>query len=462
MSLINMFDNSAHPNENMPVSRRRYIRERTARHVAEGLLEAKSRELYEVNQRLQFQALALEQAVRASTSEALEAASARFDAEQASEAKSSFLASMSHEIRTPLHGVMGMVSALQNTQLNAEQLEMVGVITESGRILNTVINDILDFSKVEANKLELAPEKFYLPKMFQELERQFAHNEINADVPVTFTLAPSTQTWVLGDEMRLRQVVGNLLTNAKKFTERGSVRLLANLEHTNGALRLIVGVQDTGIGLADDVKQRLFEPFSQANARVAHKFGGSGLGLMISRKICRLMDGDLTLESDVGKGTLAVFDVAIQGAAAPRLEAKPDDSAEAEAVLASRCWKVLIVDDSVTNRKVAVQFLKKFSLDIAVANNGVEAVSEWRKQRSDIILMDINMPIMGGVEAALEIRRGCSELSCAHVPIIALTANVMSHQVKDYLEAGLDAHLAKPIGRKQLLRVIAEHLQPRI
>ncbi len=445
--------------EDAPVSRRRYVRERTARHVAEGLLEAKSRELYEVNQRLQAQAEALEQAVRARTAEALEAASARFEAEQASEAKSNFLASMSHEIRTPLHGVMGMVSALQDTQLSAEQREMVGVITESGRVLDTVINDILDLSKVEANKLELAPEQFFLPSMFFELERQYATPENTSVVPVTFTLDPSAQTWVSGDEMRLRQVVGNLLSNAKKFTSRGSVSLVAKLGRVNGQLRLNVRVKDTGIGLTDEVKCSLFEPFAQANARIAHQFGGSGLGLMISRRICRMMGGDLWLESEAGVGTEAILDVVLTAAKPPKAEPVQDDIAGVEAVLGSRRWKVLIVDDSVANRKVAVQFLKKFQLDIVVANNGVEAIAAWKEQHSDIILMDINMPIMGGVEAAIEIRRDCRELVAGHVPIIAVTANVMSHQVKNYLEAGLDAHLAKPITRKKLLTVIANHLQ---
>lgn len=445
-----------------PVSRRRYLRERTARLVAEGLLEAKSRELYEANRRLQEQAEELEQAVLARTREAFEAAAARVDAEKASDAKSNFLASMSHEIRTPLHGVLGMASALEDTVMSADQREMLAVITESGRVLRTVIDDVLDLSKIEADKLELSPEVFYLPEMFKTLEHHYGQNRTDAPVSAHFEMTEAIDCWVRGDEMRLRQVIGNLLSNAKKFTEQGFVRLSADMQSTADGKFLNVEVADSGIGLSDEVKARLFKPFEQANAKIAHKFGGSGLGLVISRKICHLMGGTLRLDGAPGCGAVARFDVCLEAASPRKDQLDEADVAEAEKLLSARPWKIVVADDSTANRKVIMQFLKKFELELVEATNGAEAVEAWRKLAPDMVLMDINMPVMGGVAASLLIRQEGARLGHLHVPIIAVTANAMSHQVEDYLEAGLDAHLAKPVSRKKLITVMAHHLRAQL
>lgn len=442
-----------------PVARRRYERERSARLTAEQLLEAKSRELYEANLRLKEQAAALESAVRERTAEAEAAAKARTRAEAASDAKSSFLASMSHEIRTPLHGVLGMMSALDGTRLTREQRDLVEAMKESGCILRTVVNDILDISKIEAGQLELSQKAFYLPSLLKSLKHHHGLRAAAKGLTLIFDAEKSCERWILGDELRLRQVFGNVLSNAVKFTSQGSVFLKAHLvEEGSGVLRLDVQVEDTGIGISDYAKQRLFTPFSQADPKIAHMFGGSGLGLTITRRICEMMDGKISLESEPGCGTVAHFQARFNVADPPEARTNCADLACAEALLRAKDWTILVVDDSAVNRKVVTHFLKRYEVTVLEAEDGAQAVDLWRRAQPDFILMDINMPVMGGIAAALRIREEAAESDEARIPIVALTANVMSHQVNDYLEAGLDAHIAKPVGRAELVRVIGSFL----
>ncbi|WP_298680473.1 response regulator [uncultured Lentibacter sp.] len=442
-----------------PVARRRYERERSARRTAEQLLEAKSRELYETNLRLTEQREALERAVLERTAEAEEAAKARTRAETANEAKSNFLASMSHEIRTPLHGVLGMMSAMEGTPLSSEQRDLLQAMKESGTLLRTVVNDILDISKIEAGQLELSPAPFYLPNVLKSLKQHFGLSAAAKGLTLMFDAEKSCECWLTGDEFRLRQVFGNVLSNAIKFTAHGTVLLQAKVaKEGGGVLRLEVRVEDTGIGMSDYARARLFKPFAQADPKIAHLFGGSGLGLTICRRLCHMMEGAITLDGEEGRGTVAEFQVRFAMADPPSQRANCADLDSAEALLRRGQWCILVVDDSAVNRKVVAQYLKRYEVTVIEAEDGAKAVDLWRRRKPDLILMDINMPVMGGIAAALRIREEAVERSEARVPIVALTANAMSHQVNDYLEAGLDAHVAKPVGRSELVRVIGSFL----
>jgi len=446
-----------------PVTRNRYERERAARQSAERLLEAKSRELFEANQRLMQQAQALELAVTERTREAEEAAQARAQAEAANDAKSSFLASMSHEIRTPLHGVLGMMSALDSTAFTNEQRDLLEVMKEAGYVLRTVVNDILDLSKIEAGQLELSNAAFYLPNVLKSLKQHFGLSASAKGLTLLFDTDASCERWLFGDEFRLRQVFGNLLSNAVKFTAHGTILLKARVrQEAGGVYGLDVLVEDTGLGLSTFARDGLFKPFAQADPKIAHRFGGSGLGLTITRRICHLMGGAITLDGEEGKGTVAEFQVRLKSAEPPEARTHCADLASAEALLEARNWTILVVDDSAVNRKVVTQYLKRYKLTVLEAEDGVNAVDLWRRAKPDFILMDINMPVMGGIAAALRIREEAIERAEPRVPIVALTANAMSHQVNDYLDAGLDAHIAKPVGRAELVRVIGSFLSQRV
>ncbi|WP_438992393.1 response regulator [Lentibacter sp.] len=442
-----------------PVARSRYERERAARLSAETLLEAKSRELYEANQRLTEQAKNLELGIAERTREVEEAAYARVLAEAANDAKSSFLASMSHEIRTPLHGVLGMMSALESTRLSSEQRDLLEVMKEAGYVLRTVVNDILDLSKVEAGQLELSYAAFYLPNVLKSLKQHYGLSAASKGLTLMFDADQSCDCWLLGDEFRLRQVFANLLSNALKFTAHGTIFLEARVrQEAHGVYCLDVRVEDTGLGLSNFARDRLFKPFAQADPKVAHRFGGSGLGLTITRRICHLMGGAITLDGEEGKGTVAQFQVRLKGAEPPEARVQCADLVGAEALLRAQSWTILVVDDSAVNRKVVAQYLKRYKVTVLEAEDGAQAVELWRQVQPDFILMDINMPVMGGIAAALRIREEARERSEPRVPIVALTANAMSHQVNDYLNAGLDAHIAKPVGRAELVRVIGSFL----
>lgn len=448
------------PSPQLYVTRRRYEREKKARQLAEGLLEAKSRELYEMNQKLREQAKALEKAVYERTREAEIAADARTVAEASNAAKSRFLASMSHEIRTPLHGMLGMVIALDGTELDEEQRDFVDTLKDAGCQLRGVVNDILDLSKIEAGQFHLAPVRFYLPTLLSSLRQHYRLIAAAKGLTLAFDPKSCTEKWVYADELRLKQVLGNLLSNAIKFTEHGCVSLTVSMEENEGDEGLLrITVTDTGVGIGKEALAQIFTPFAQADAQVAHKFGGSGLGLAISREICEQMGGHLSLESEEGRGTVARANVRAMRVSPPQDMAVNTDQETAEALLRSRRWRILIVDDSAINRKVVAQFLKKYGVEIIEAKDGSDGVDLWRKTRPDFIFMDINMPVMGGIAAAMMIRHETEALRARRVPIVALTANAMSHQVHDYLEAGLDAHVAKPVSRTELVSIMGQFLQ---
>ncbi|PLS20579.1 hybrid sensor histidine kinase/response regulator [Amylibacter cionae] len=437
------------------VSRQRYEREKAARLEAESLLDVKSRALWEANQRLTRQANELEKMVAARTTELHNAMEA---AEASNRAKSVFLANMSHEIRTPLNGVLGMAESLTDTNLTAEQQEMTNTILESGGLLLSVLSDILDVSKIEAGELTIEKIPFDLVAHFNAAKQLYRMKAVKQNLLFDIKLAPSARGWIKSDPVRLRQIVGNLVSNALKFTSEGKVCVRVELEESKTGTFLTTRVIDTGIGIRQDRVKQLFQPFRQADASISRNFGGSGLGLVISRQICRLMDGDLTVRSTFGAGSEFTARIKVDPAVRS-IQPVPQHDDEAFKFLASRNWRILVAEDNRTNRLVLEKQLKNLDLDLVLVANGTEAVEITMARPFDLILMDINMPVLGGMEATEKIRQWEDKTARPRTPILALTANAMAYQIAEYLDGGMDGHLSKPLNKSVLIRTLSETLQ---
>ena len=363
---------------------------------------------------------------------------AKKDAEAANEAKSAFLATMSHEIRTPLNGVLGMTQAMAQDDLSPVQGERLGVIRQSGECLLAILNDILDLSKIEAGKLELEETDFDLEALLLGARSTFTALANKKGLSFDLTVAPEALGAWRGDPTRVRQILYNLISNALKFTEQGEVRVAAICK--DEALTLIV--TDTGIGIPDDCLKGLFDKFVQADASTTSRYGGTGLGLAITRQLAELMGGGIVVTSEEGRGT--VFTVPLN---LPRGEAVTT-AGEASGSLplsAEKGLKVLAAEDNAVNQLVLKTLLHQLGVDLTVVDDGIEAVEAWRREPWDLILMDVQMPRMDGPGAARAIRAGEASSGRARTPIIALTANVMTHQVAEYLGAGMDRCVAKPL-----------------
>jgi len=381
-------------------------------------------------------------ALRESARVAAKLAASRDEARAATQAKSAFLAMMSHELRTPLNGVLGMVHALATTSLDARQRAHLDVIETSGRSLLLILNDILDLSKIEAGRLEIETVAFGLTQLLENLVALWGPLAAEKGLTLTLDLDPNVPAWVAADPTRLRQVITNLLSNAVKFTDQGSISLRVR---DAGDGRFLFEVIDTGAGIPDIVQTRLFTDFSQADATTSRRFGGTGLGLSISRRLCRLMGGDLVVSSVQGTGS-TFRALVVLGVAEPNPVEVEAESMELP------CLRVLAVDDNAANRAVAEALLSAMGLSVTLASDGAEALEVLKHQAMDLILMDVNMPVMGGIEALRAIRRG--EAGDPHIPIIALTADAMIGDRERYLAEGFDDHLAKPIEPTALIQAL--------
>jgi signal transduction histidine kinase/ActR/RegA family two-component response regulator len=383
---------------------------------------------------------------------------AKQQAEAATVAKSNFLASMSHEIRTPLNGVLGMAQSLVADGLSPTQIEKVNVILDSGKTLTALLNDVLDLSKIEAGKIEIACVDGEIAVTFDRLRQLFLQRAVERGLNIDMQIAPGMPAKLHYDPVRVRQCVGNLLSNAIKFTERGVVRMAVSAEEAEaGKWKVIVAITDTGIGMNEQTRSKLFTTFTQADATITRRFGGSGLGLAITRQLARLMGGDVTVESEAGKGstfTLTFMAEAVTEEGHSPVEDQPTLPVVNETQLRSmRGIRILLVDDNAVNRQVVKLFTAQLSPVFVEATNGQEALDRLHDERFDIVLLDIHMPVMDGKEAIRRIRAS-SEL-WREIPVIALTADAMSGDRERYLALGMTDYVSKPLDQRELTAKLA-------
>jgi PAS domain S-box-containing protein len=367
---------------------------------------------------------------------------------QAADAMSGFLATMSHEIRTPLNGVLGLAQAMALDELNPAQRDRLKVIEVSGVTLLRLLDDLLDLSKMEAGKIQLESGVFDLGEIAEGAQALFAALTQDKDVALHLTLDASAQGHWLGDPNRVRQVLHNLVSNAVKFTDYGSV--VVDICHDGQAV--VLSVRDTGIGIAPESLAYVFDKFVQVDASMTRRYGGSGLGLTITRDLVELMGGNIQVASIEGVGTTFTVHLPLDRATSPGPEQVVEPPAH-EATTDPKL-RVLAAEDNPTNQLVLKTLLGSFGVEPVIVGNGREAVDAWLEEPWDIILMDIQMPLMDGIAATRLIRETERIEGRAHTPIIAVTANVMANQKAEYLAAGLDATVAKPVNLAALLQTM--------
>ena len=381
-------------------------------------------------------------------------------AEAASVAKSEFLANMSHEIRTPLNGVIGMAEVLARTALTPRQREMMSVIVSSGRTLNLLLSDILDLSKIEAGALELVEQPMNLREAVTAAAAVFEAVARDKDLGFQLSFTDDFHDEVVGDALRIRQIVANLTSNAVKFTSVGAVRVHAETTPTaGGGLALSVSVQDSGEGFDPAASDQLFERFQQADGSVTRQAGGTGLGLPIARRLARLMGGDIDCAAQPGQGATFTFQAVLGACVGPSdcaCKAKPQPAPVEPEI--ERRLRILLAEDHPTNQQV-VDLMLGDAADLTLAADGQAALTAFLGQPFDLVLMDTQMPVMDGLAATAAIRAHERDQGLARTPIISLTANAMPHQVQACLAAGADLHLAKPISIQGLFGAINAALE---
>ena len=380
----------------------------------------------------------------------------------ASAAKSQFLAQMSHELRTPLNAVIGFAQLLERESLSEDQRELVRQVRDSGNTLLGIISDILDFSKIEAGQMRLDSQPFDLPSVLTHVGHLLQKSATDKGIALTVKPPAETLGGLTGDRLRLEQILLNLAGNAVKFTEQGRVDVeVRTLTENEESITLRFDVRDTGIGIANEALGRLFQPFAQADTSISRRFGGTGLGLVISRRLVNAMGGELQVSSEPGRGSLFWFELSFPFVPVAIMETEARPVAEKVSTATQRLTglKVLAVDDSPINRMVVERALKVEGAHVTLATNGQEALDRLRAQPTqfDVVLMDIQMPVMDGLAATRVIR---TELGQTSLPVIALSAGVLAEEQQQAIDAGVNDFLAKPMNLEQMTDMLLRYCRP--
>ncbi len=370
------------------------------------------------------------------------------EAKSASVAKSTFLATISHEIRTPLNGVLGMAQVIAMDDLSPVQRERLAVVRSSGESLLSLLNDVLDISKIEAGKLALETIEFDLVKVIQTVAGQNQGLAATKGLVIE-TFTDGVEGFYAGDPNRIRQVVQNLVSNALKFTDDGSIAILASASSDG----VKIALRDTGMGIPADKIGALFQKFRQVDESTTRRFGGTGLGLSICRELAQAMGGDVAVESRAGEGSTFTLSLPLRRLANTSVDPAPIEEPYRPPELQLR---VLAAEDNPTNQLVLKTLLGAAGITPTMVSNGADAIAAWRAGEWDVVLMDVQMPVMDGITAVKAIRQEEAKTGAAPTRVVALTANAMDHHVQEYLQAGMDDYLAKPISLEKLFALLAD------